>query len=248
VECIFQAEIGETRTQAAKRKYEDLESSHDALLELIDIASSRRDGPDIFSRIKHGEDPVTLLDMLKKSDPVYQTQLVPAQHVRRALLNGLIQSTASVEQIVSFVPFLADGVLNSSILQSQQYQATRNKVVSALDFSKIVTGVDAERQPETNGATGRDAVTRQPRNNADLEVPSYFVPAQPWSRLTVDDNFMSHLVSIFINTYNVYWRCVEEDLFLNSMQAGNLTTEYCSPFLVNAVCALACVSVSASKL
>jgi hypothetical protein len=67
------------------------------------------------------------------------------------------------------------------------------------------------------------------------------MPAQPWTKLTTDDAFVSHLVTVFLNYNNVYWRYVEEDLFLHGMQRG-LPSEFCSPFLVNAICALACLS------
>jgi hypothetical protein len=110
----------------------------------------------------------------------------------------------------------------------------------------IVAGVDpqASNANAIMGAQGRHPVPRRLNNDRNLDAPKFSVPAQPWTRLTTDDNFMSQLVSIFVNTSNVYWRYLEEDLFLESMQSGELTAKYCSPFLVNAVCAMACVSQS----
>lgn len=70
---------------------------------------------------------------------------------------------------------------------------------------------------------------------------TYLVPAQPWTKLTTDDALVSHLVTVFLNYNNVYWRYVEEDVFLRSMQRG-VPDEFCSPFLVNAICAMACLS------
>lgn len=74
-----------------------------------------------------------------------------------------------------------------------------------------------------------------------LDVPVYQVPAKPWTQITSDDSLVSHLISAFINFPNVYWRYVEEDLFLKAMVAGDLESDFCSPFLVNAMCAIASV-------
>lgn len=71
---------------------------------------------------------------------------------------------------------------------------------------------------------------------------AFSVPAEPWTNLTTDDALVSHLVTVFLNYSSVHWRYVEEDLFLRSMQSGNISSDYCSPFLVNAICALACLS------
>lgn len=65
------------------------------------------------------------------------------------------------------------------------------------------------------------------------------MPAQPWTKLTTDDALVSHPVTVFLNYNNVYSRYVEEDVFLRSMQSG-VSDEFCSPFLVNAICAMAC--------
>ena len=73
------------------------------------------------------------------------------------------------------------------------------------------------------------------------DVPVHRVPAKPWTDVTSDDRLVSHLVSIFIHQCNFYWRYVEEDLALRAMTAGDLASEFCSPFLVNAMCAMASV-------
>lgn len=72
-------------------------------------------------------------------------------------------------------------------------------------------------------------------------VPVHRVPAKPWTDITSDDGLVSHLVSIFMHQCNVYWRYVEADLALRAMTAGDLESEFCSPFLVNAMCAMASV-------
>lgn len=74
-----------------------------------------------------------------------------------------------------------------------------------------------------------------------LDIPTYHVPARPWTQITSDNGLVSHLISIFMSFSNLYWRYVEEDLVLKAMTAKDTDSEFCSPFLVNAMCALASV-------
>jgi hypothetical protein len=70
------------------------------------------------------------------------------------------------------------------------------------------------------------------------------VPARPRTVLA-GDAFVSELVSAFF----AYDHCsgipfVDEECFLADMRAEDITqARFCSPFLVNAICALRCVSV-----
>jgi hypothetical protein len=67
--------------------------------------------------------------------------------------------------------------------------------------------------------------------------------AQPWTTLAGDD-LVSELISAFF-THDHCFRIsfVNEVCFLNDMQAGDISrAKFCSPFLVNAICALRCVS------
>lgn len=69
------------------------------------------------------------------------------------------------------------------------------------------------------------------------------VHARPWTTLAGDD-----LVSELVSAFFVYDHCfripfVDQDCFLNDMRAGDITrAKFCSPLLVNAICALRCVS------
>lgn len=67
------------------------------------------------------------------------------------------------------------------------------------------------------------------------------VPAAPWTSVTNDSRLVSHLISLFLAHENSAWRFLERDPFLEDMQLGKLDAEYCSPLLVNAACALACL-------
>lgn len=70
------------------------------------------------------------------------------------------------------------------------------------------------------------------------------VPAKPWTSVTQDDDLVSHLVSLYFTWDYPFYSFLDRDVFLRHMAAANLGSQFCSPFLVNAVLANACVCCS----
>ncbi|KAL3448235.1 hypothetical protein BJX65DRAFT_317464 [Aspergillus insuetus] len=70
--------------------------------------------------------------------------------------------------------------------------------------------------------------------------PLYRVPAQPWTSLTDDSDYVSHLISLYFSWDHPVHSWIERDLFLRDMEAGSIECLFCSPFLVNAILAVAC--------
>ena len=247
--CEYEVQVGETRMRASKRKYEDLEQEHNALLELIDIAALRSDARDILQQVKNGRKVGDLLGLLKEGDITYQAHLRTSPRTRRMLLGLLIQSTASLDEIILTAPRLAESQLDIAWdSPSPSSQALTGRTLDAADIISATEGtiaVDAQpiAEQSTHGtgelSNGRYRRHGERPNGNDKNAIS--VPAQPWTKLTTDDALVSHLVTVFLNYNNVYWRYVEEDIFLRNMQNG-VPNEFCSPFLVNAICAMACLS------
>lgn len=75
------------------------------------------------------------------------------------------------------------------------------------------------------------------------ERPMVRVPAKPWTTVTKDDAFVSHLISLWLTWHLPWFHCIDQDLFISAMQSGNVQSSLCSPFLVNAILAAACVSL-----
>lgn len=75
------------------------------------------------------------------------------------------------------------------------------------------------------------------------DVPLFDLPAKPWTTITSDDQFVSHLVSLWFTWSTQFFNWVDWDDFISGMKSGNLSSEFCSPFLVNAMLAEACVSI-----
>lgn len=237
--CKYEAEAGETLTGARKRKYEDLEHEHLALLELVSIAALRSDAGEILQQFQNGRRAGDLVILLKEGDITYQNHLGSDPRTRRMLLSLLIKSTASLDEIILTAPRIAE--LRLDITWEAEDGRTKALKNRTIDADAIVSALKNLVVPEAPMATPDPL--GQAANNTDRRLPNEFLlPAQPWTKLLTDDALVTHLVTIFLNYNNVYWRYVEEDLFLGSMQSGNLQAEFCSPFLVNAICALVCLS------
>lgn len=74
------------------------------------------------------------------------------------------------------------------------------------------------------------------------DVPRWNVPARPWTRVTDDDEFVSHLISLWLTWSYPFFNWIDNDLFVRDMQLWHPDkAKYCSPFLVNAILADACV-------
>jgi hypothetical protein len=54
-------------------------------------------------------------------------------------------------------------------------------------------------------------------------------------------------VSAYLSWYHWFYHNFDEQLFLDAMSAGDLGSKYCSPFLVNAVLGMGCVSCRHSR-
>ncbi|KAG2419768.1 hypothetical protein HFD88_004564 [Aspergillus terreus] len=71
------------------------------------------------------------------------------------------------------------------------------------------------------------------------EAP-YTVPAQPWTVVTDDSELVSHLVSLYFTWDYPFHSFLDRDVFLTHMSRGDTNSQFCSPFLVNALLANAC--------
>ena len=70
--------------------------------------------------------------------------------------------------------------------------------------------------------------------------PPIIVSAQPWTSVTEDDVLVSNLISLWFTWGQPFYKFIDPGLFLADMQKGDLNCRYCSPFLVNALLAMAC--------
>jgi hypothetical protein len=74
-----------------------------------------------------------------------------------------------------------------------------------------------------------------------LLLPPIAMSAHPWTTLAPDEVF-SHLMSLYFTWEQPCLQFIDKTAFLAEMKAGDTTNSCCSPLLVSAVLAQACVS------
>lgn len=78
--------------------------------------------------------------------------------------------------------------------------------------------------------------------NRLTEIPFFELPAKPWTEVTTDNGFVSHLISLWLTWDHVCRNWIDKDLFIAAMKSGDVNSPFCSPFLVNTILSQACVS------
>lgn len=140
---------------------------------------------------------------------------------RAAQILNLIRSNASLEEIQTFM---------DDILEHPEIEKTPELV-------DIFEGVK-----QMNESQKRAMLTRPEPVRRLSEVTIFHVPAFPWTTVTDDSEFVSHLVSLWFAWSHPFLNWIDRDLFIRDMQSGELDSPFCSQFLVNIILADACVS------
>ncbi|KAK0345930.1 hypothetical protein LTR59_008974 [Friedmanniomyces endolithicus] len=234
---------------ASKRPTDDAQQSHNALQDLFDLLRDRpqREATNILRRIRNGESVDNLLTSAKNGDQSRSVISPANQGAIKILLTNLLRSGASLEQIASTVVYEVV-TLKAQPVDNDGRRA--NIPYSVFDGSGLLGARQSPGIPlqiGSNAARKRAATAqlsnRAPYGDDKLDMPPFILPAKPWTDITDNSIFVSCLVRDFLNYHNPYWRFLEADLFLQGMRSGKVGSDFCSPLLVNAVCALACLHV-----
>lgn len=140
---------------------------------------------------------------------------------------------------------LLDYIRSRSEVESMEIYRRVRTANDPLDVVELLRGGDLLLQhsvPERSGGTETPANGLESLELSAMEHSSIKVRAKPWTRLA-GDGLVSELVSSFFAYDNgFYLSFVDQECFLDDMQAGDVNNaEFCSPLLVNAICALRCV-------
>nr|XP_036574559.1 C6 transcription factor [Colletotrichum truncatum]KAF6781008.1 C6 transcription factor [Colletotrichum truncatum] len=100
--------------------------------------------------------------------------------------------------------------------------------------------------PESNERVNDSRLAKL--NEKAMESSLIRVPAKPWTAIA-DDGLVSELITDFFTWENAStFPAIDRDLFLQDMRAGSVKrAKWCSPILVNAICALRSPFVSRAK-
>jgi hypothetical protein len=162
------------------------------------------------------------LDRLEQSEDVL-LRLVGAlrgsESTRVTQLMTLIRSNASMTELHSF---LEENFSRSEIEKSPELREMQQHILRP-------TGEIEEEE----------AIPRPPRRMLDVrrlaDTPVHRVPAKPWTTVTDDDDLVSHLVSLYFTWSYPFFCWMDKDILISEMQRGDLRSQYCTPFLVNAI-------------
>ncbi|KAJ5782321.1 hypothetical protein N7457_004095 [Penicillium paradoxum] len=178
---------------------------------MVDESADQRRKQAMKRKISVLEEKAKLLDQLLLI-------LQETDEVCAAQVLNLIRSHASLEQIRMYV----DDIVN------------RARIEMSPELLEALT--QAKRLDDVPRKTSRP----KSKDKSLHEMVLFRVPAKPWTTVTDDDDFVSHLMSLWFTWSHPYLNWIDRDLFIRDMQSGNPKAKFCSPFLVNVILADAC--------
>ena len=120
--------------------------------------------------------------------------------------------------------------------------------VDPMDVVELLRGSDLLLQQSAPDRSGGSETPASGLSNLDLsalEHSAIKVRARPWTRVAGDGLVSELMASLFAYDNGFYLSFIDQECFLDDMQAGDVgNAEFCSSLLVNAMCALRCVSCS----
>lgn len=163
-------------------------------------------------------------------------------------LLDVIRSNASAEEIRGFI----DQTLGSITSPSASTSASAGPGPGQGASAGAAAGKDDQQETVTKLEDIRRLISLEGtspthrRKVMDIhylcdEAPQR-VPAKPWTPVSDDDDLVSHLLSLYLAWNWPVHGFLDPDVLQRHMRAGDVSSELCSPFLVNAVLANACVS------
>ncbi|OJZ85230.1 hypothetical protein ASPFODRAFT_61906 [Aspergillus luchuensis CBS 106.47] len=113
--------------------------------------------------------------------------------------------------------------------------------ISELDRETTPTlaGID-NQTPMLGNERKQTSSHRAPNIQHLVDIPIYRIPAAPWTSVTESDDFVSHLISLWLIWSHPFYNWIDRELFLRDAVAGKTNSQFCSPFLVNCILAEAC--------
>ncbi|KAL8372910.1 hypothetical protein RB599_000234 [Gaeumannomyces hyphopodioides] len=246
LECEYEM----PQAEAMKRKLDDLEEANKQLAlseerhrqrasayeELIEILRTRPEhevGP-IVSRIRSGEQAMSVVRLVKDGDLLLQLRLDPA-----------VGPFCFKFPLVSAMPSFLLGINTNPYINSILYHQTLGKEGQQIDCTQgtesgSATPESSEGRP--SAATPTDDTLRLyqvPFHAGKLAEPRLdLIKASRWTSVTSSDTLVRDLLELYFLHEFTSCCLFHVDHFLNDMVSGR--ERYCSPLLVNAILALAC--------
>ncbi|KAI9923927.1 hypothetical protein MW887_008233 [Aspergillus wentii] len=127
---------------------------------------------------------------------------------------------------------------NNSLAEIKRYIDTH---LSRSELEKTPALIEVRNEVERRLQQSGPPTTRRMLDAKRLSDTSVFkVPAKPWTSVVDNDDFVSHLVSLWFTWFHPFCNWIDRDTFIRYMKMGNVRSQFCSPLLVNAILADAC--------
>ncbi|EAW12869.1 putative C6 transcription factor [Aspergillus clavatus NRRL 1] len=124
---------------------------------------------------------------------------------------------------------------NASLPEIKRYIDTQ---LAGLESEKTPELIEVCNEMQRFEQTGPRSRRRRRILDAQHAVePLFQVQAGPWTMVTADDAYVSHLISLWLTWVHPFYNWIDRGLFLRDMKSGSLESKFCSPFLVNVMLA-----------
>jgi len=209
----------ETHFSAAKRKLGELQIRVNALEEIFHLFQTRplQEASDIFRRIRDGTDPEAVLRQLRDGDLLLQLALVPESRMQYDL------------------PYSVD--------LSPLFAHPSNRYASSQLFRSTFGEEHGSRQESDEMEWRSESIYHIPYHAAELIDPLIDkADVRQWTSVHKDNKFLRKLLTLYLQYEYTFFPAFHKDNMLADMVAGR--HRFCSPLLVNAILANACVGLA----
>lgn len=230
-DCEYDAGGDETPGKALKRRFVDLEDKVNIYEQVYAILRSRpqHEANSVFKRIRTGDDPQSILRHVEHGDLLLQLRVVPESRYRYEFP---FMSPLPARLQTQDNPYLG------SLIYEWEVERRRSPVRSPKRRGKQL---ETDRSASEESTTPGPGPYVKPFHAAEVHDP-LIDSAEPskWTDVTTDNTLLRSLLrSYFLHEYQ-WFSAFQKEYFLSDMIADR--RQFCSPLLVNAVLALACVS------
>lgn len=174
----------------------------------------------------------------------------------------LIRSNASMRDIACAVGSPVTKFTDSKILSTASLATLSEDGDQHFDLSYMEQLETKHRRPsesdqipilpEEDHPKGSPRAAFHPYARVTLEslcdIPLYKVPARPWTEVTDDNDFVSHLVSLYFTWDHPCAQFLDQGIFIDHMTRGDAGSQFCTPLLVNSLLSMASVRDSSLPL
>ena len=206
--------VGESHGQATKRRVEELSQAHDDLGFIFRTIRGQDEerAASIFQRIRAADSPRKVINYIEYGNlhqPHYESY---ERRLRETFIITLAQSTAPLTTIVDISASWLNPKSSVSLPSSTSLRELQDCIVTLDVLHGLMNNANANANARHESGADDLIVESSPSSQGDTMSSSssrhFYVPALPWTNVTKDNAAVSHLVVIFLNYINPYWRLV----------------------------------------